>query len=53
MRLPPPTPDDEDALSFKEAISIFISLISILSSECQDFIISMRSAMEGSDMVLE
>jgi hypothetical protein len=51
--MPPPTPDDEDALSFMEAISIFISLISILSSECQDFIISMRSAMEGSDMVLE
>jgi hypothetical protein len=45
--------DDEADFSFLEAISSFISLISVVISVFQDFISSMRSAMVGSDMVVE
>ena len=45
MRLPPPTPDDEADFAFMEAISSFISLISVVISVFQDLISSMRSDM--------
>jgi hypothetical protein len=52
MRPPPPMSDDEADFAFMEAISSFISLISVVISVFQDLISSMRSAMVGSDMLV-
>jgi hypothetical protein len=52
MRPPPPMSDDEADFAFMEAISSFISLISVVIFVFHDLISSMRSAMVGSDMLV-